>query len=98
MNADEIFVSVAIEASGPVPGLFSMLSIGACLMHAPDVCFYAELKPDCTGFYPEALAVTGFDLQELATTGIDPADAMQNSYPRGSHLTLRQARSRYLRD
>jgi putative transposase len=34
-----------------------MLSIGACLVHAPDVCFYVELKPDYTGFDPEALAV-----------------------------------------
>ncbi|MGS8295842.1 hypothetical protein ACQ93L_22750, partial [Escherichia coli] len=50
MNASEIFVSVDIETSGPVPGLFSLLSIGACLVHAPDVRFYAELKPDCTGF------------------------------------------------
>ena len=76
MNASEIFVSVDIETSGPVPGLFSLLSIGACLVHAPDVRFYAELKPDCTGFDPEALAVTGFNLQALATTGIAPADAM----------------------
>lgn len=76
MNASEIFVSVDIETSGPVPGLFSLLSIGACLVHAPDVRFYAELKPECTGFDPEALAVTGFDLQALATTGIAPADAM----------------------
>ncbi len=44
MNASEIFVSVDIETSGPVPGLFSLLSIGACLVHAPDVRFYAELK------------------------------------------------------
>ncbi|EFD1025771.1 3'-5' exonuclease [Escherichia coli] len=76
MNGSEIFVSVDIETSGPIPGLFSLLSIGACLVHAPEVRFYAELKPDCTGFDPEALAVTGFNLQALATTGIAPADAM----------------------
>ncbi|SSH65668.1 Uncharacterised protein [Klebsiella pneumoniae] len=26
----EIFVSVDVEASGPIPGKYSMLSIGAC--------------------------------------------------------------------
>ncbi|MGL1984483.1 3'-5' exonuclease, partial [Escherichia coli] len=28
----EIFISVDIEASGPVPGKYSLLSIGACLV------------------------------------------------------------------
>lgn len=97
MNASEIFVSVDIETSGPVPGLFSLLSIGACLVHAPDVRFYAELKPDCTGFDPEALAVTGFNLQALATTGIAPRTPCF-SYPPRSHPTFNRARSRSLRD
>ena len=44
MNASEIFVSVDIETSGPVPGLFILLSIGACLVRAPAVRFYAELR------------------------------------------------------
>jgi ribonuclease T len=32
MNEREIYFSVDIEASGPIPGEYSMLSLGACLV------------------------------------------------------------------
>jgi hypothetical protein len=32
----EIFVSVDVEASGPIPGEYSLLSIGACHVDKPD--------------------------------------------------------------
>ena len=72
----ETYISVDIEASGPVPGEYSMLSLGACVVGATEKNFYAELKPITKNFDAEALAVAGFDLAQLERDGIEPARAM----------------------
>ena len=77
MNVPELFVSVDIEASGPIPGEFSMLSIGAVLVDRPETSFYIELKPEDTRHDPESLAVTGFDIEYLMLNGVSPEAAMQ---------------------
>ncbi|EGR4179701.1 exonuclease domain-containing protein [Vibrio cholerae] len=88
---NETFISVDIEASGPVPGEFSMLSVGACLVYEPTKTFERVLKPITMNFDPEALAVTGFDLDELTRSGQTPeecmrafADWLQAAVPSGS--------------
>lgn len=78
MDTSEDFISVDIEASGPVPSLFSMLSIGACLVRSPEDGFYAELKPINSKADPEAIAVSGLHLATLQETGLPPALAMSN--------------------
>ncbi len=75
-NRPEIFISVDIEASGPIPGEFSMLSLGACVVGDMAKSFYAELKPTSEKFVPEALAVSNFDLEKLKRNGGDPAETM----------------------
>lgn len=77
MSNEELYISVDIEASGPIPGEYSMLSLGACVVGQPDQAIYLELKPDSPRHDPEAVGVTGFDLLELAVTGIAPLQAMQ---------------------
>lgn len=76
-NAKEIYISVDIETSGPVPEKFSMLSIGACLTSDPEVNFYCELKPTSNQFVPAALEVTGFSLDKLQISGQPVENAMQ---------------------
>ncbi|MCF5049896.1 3'-5' exonuclease [Pseudomonas simiae] len=77
MNADkEIFVSVDIEASGPIPGKYSMLSIGACLTSNPKEQFSCYLKPISEEFVSAALEVTGLSLDKLRKEGLEPAEAM----------------------
>jgi len=73
----ELYFSVDIESAGPIPGKYSMLSIGACVVGVPDRTFYVELKPISREFVPDALKVSGFDLGHLAREGQDPADAMK---------------------
>lgn len=73
----EVFISVDIEASGPIPGEYSMLSLGACVVGNPDESFYAELKPINENFVEEALEVTGFSLAALKATGEEPRLAME---------------------
>lgn len=72
----EIFVSVDVETAGPVPGEFSLLSIGACDVGDESRSFSIELKPINRNADPEALKVTGLSLDVLAERGEEPAAAM----------------------
>ena len=74
----EVYISVDIEAAGPVPCKFSMLSIGACVVGDTTKNFYAELKPVNDSFIPEALKVSGFTIEALNDNGIDPKVVMNN--------------------
>jgi len=73
----ETLVSVDIETSGPIPGEYSMLSLGACIVGARDVTFYREFRPSSDKFIPEALAVSGLKLSKLSQSGVDPRQGMQ---------------------
>lgn len=72
----EIYISVDIEASGPIPGEYSMLSLGACVVSDTTRTFYSELKPLNDNFIDKALEVSGFSLDELKNKGAEPATAM----------------------
>lgn len=74
--SDELYVSVDVETSGPVPGIYSLLSIGACLVSEPTQSIYLELQPDGVKHDPEAVAVTGLDLSKLEREGLFPQVAM----------------------
>jgi ribonuclease T len=68
----EVFVSIDIEASGPTPGLYSMLSLGACLVDDSTQSFYLEIQPINDAFTPEALAICQFSLERLKREGTPP--------------------------
>lgn len=72
----EAFVSVDIEAAGPHPSRYALLSIGACLVADPRHSFYVELKPDSLHATEEALRVSQFSIENLLETGVPPAEAM----------------------
>ena len=72
----ETYISVDIEASGPIPGEFSLLSIGACIVGQTDRNFYAELKPINDNYVQRAMEVNGLSLEKLKTGGEEPAAAM----------------------
>jgi hypothetical protein len=87
---DEVYISIDIEADGPVPGPYSMLSFGMAVCGTSDGSaftvvdpasrtFYAELKPISDEFEPDALAVSGLDRAALAADGRDPAEAMTDA-------------------
>lgn len=73
----EIFISVDVETAGPIPGEFSLLSIGACDVDDDSKSFSIELKPITRNADPKALEITGLSLDELAERGSDPAVAMR---------------------
>lgn len=72
----EIYISVDVETSGPIPGEFNMLSLGACVVGQTSQVFYAELKPLNEHYIKEALEVSGFSLEKLKTDGEESAQAM----------------------
>ena len=60
-----IFVSVDVEADGPIPGKFSMISLGAVVAEPPfDDSFYCTIKPISDEYRQGALAVSGFTREE----------------------------------
>jgi ribonuclease T len=73
----EAYISVDVEASGPVPGKYSMLSVGACLVEAPSKDFYCEIKPISPEYVGEALKISGFSLEKLEAEGESPECAME---------------------
>jgi len=73
----ETYISVDVETAGPIPGEYSLLSIGACVVDEPDNGFYVELKPINANAIAEALQVCGLSLENLAASGTDPAEAMK---------------------
>lgn len=73
----ETFISIDVETAGPIPGEYSLLSIGACLVADPSRSFACELKPITDRFVPEALEVTGLSLDRLREQGLAPEDAME---------------------
>lgn len=73
----ETFISVDVETAGPVPRLYSMLSIGACFVDEPTRTFYCEIKPEVPDFLESAMAVSGLSFAELEMSGTAPVDAMR---------------------
>lgn len=91
MARREIYVSVDIEADGPIPGPYSMLSFGLARCGAFDGraftasdpaarTFYAELKPISDLVDSAALEVSGLDRDRLAREGREPREAMNAAF------------------
>jgi ribonuclease T len=73
---NEVFISVDVETAGPIPGEFSLLSVGACCIDDPEQTFLCDLKPTSERADPEALRVTGMSLEQLKQDGVEPMEAM----------------------
>lgn len=75
---------VDIECSGPVPGLYDMISLG-CVAVTPtadgdvvigDDTFYVEIRPTAPRVDPGAMKVNGLDIDHLRANGRDLHDAL----------------------
>lgn len=76
MSTSELYISVDVETSGPIPGEYSLLSLGACVVNHTNQTFYVEFKPLNNNFIPQALEINGFSFEKLAATGTQPAQAL----------------------
>lgn len=71
-----LYISVDVEVAGPNPSDYSLLSIGACLVHQPQVGVYIELQPVSDRYTEEAQQVSGLSLERLRDSGLPPEGAM----------------------
>ncbi len=74
---NELLISLDLEADGPIPGDYSLLSLGASLIDYPEETFYIEFQPISDKYDPEALAVSGIDREALKITGVPAKEAME---------------------
>jgi 3'-5' exoribonuclease Rv2179c-like domain len=83
----DLYISGDVEADGPIPGRYSMLSFGLCVAGRFDgsdfkpwdprtETFYVELQPISEQWDPEALSVARLDRDRLKKTGRSPREAM----------------------
>lgn len=73
------YYSVDVEADGPTPGPYSMLSVGIVVVRdGLQDRFYQELRPISDRAVPEALEVSGLDREWLLVEGTDPSKAMRS--------------------
>lgn len=72
----ELYIAADVEADGPIPGPYSMLSLGLAVTGRPELSFYTELKPISDAFVPRALAVSGLDRERLLHDAPHPEEAM----------------------
>jgi len=70
------YISVDVEADGPIPGDYSMISFGAVIVDDHlDKTFYGKLKPISDKYIPDSLAISGFTREETLTFD-DPVRVM----------------------
>lgn len=86
----DLYISADVETDGPIPGPYSLLSVGLCVAgefdgqefrrHDPaDKTFYAELQPISDEWQPDAMAVNGLDRDHLLRRGREPREAMESA-------------------
>jgi ribonuclease T len=73
----DYYVSVDVETSGPYPGEYSLLSIGACTVFQPRATFYAEIKPINDNMIPEAMQVHYLSMEQLSVHGEELCVALE---------------------
>lgn len=82
------YLSLDVEASGPFPGLYSLVSVGCVPVLPPDVAnpawrlgektFYCEFQPlPGAGELPAANEVHGLTPEHLLENGLDPGEGIQ---------------------
>lgn len=72
----DAYICVDVETSGPIPGDFSLLSIGACTIYEPRKTFYIELKPENQNSTDEAASIHKLSLEHLTEKGVSPKEAL----------------------
>jgi hypothetical protein len=88
--ASDVYISADIEADGPIPGPYSMLSFGFTVAGRfdgevfervdPEIStFYRELTPISENFDSDALATSGLDRRRLLHEGTPPRQAMTDA-------------------
>lgn len=68
----ESYFSIQIESAGPIPGEYSLLTLGACFIKNPTQSFYLQLKPINDNYISEYITSSGLSWGELRLNGEEP--------------------------
>ncbi|MFB6455978.1 exonuclease [Chitinophaga sp. Hz27] len=91
------YIMVDIEADGPIPGDFSMISFGAVVVdESLSETFYGQLKPISQNYIPEALAVSGFTREE--TLAFEEPSTVMHNFCAWLKLQARKGQPRFISD
>lgn len=77
------YFSIDVEASGPIPGIHNLLSIGATHvrrsegLYRPFEDFYVEVKPAFDGYLEAAMRIHKLDAERLKEEGTAPKEAFE---------------------
>ncbi|MDX1957920.1 MAG: 3'-5' exoribonuclease [Leptospiraceae bacterium] len=72
------YIMVDIESDGPIPGKYSMISLGAVVVDTElNKRFLENIKPISEEYIPEALKISGYSRVETLSFH-DPKDVMQD--------------------
>ena len=78
---EEIYVSVDLESTGPIPGRYSMYQLGASVVGDPTKTFFRKIRLLNSNYVPEALPACGWTMErlkdDLEFSGINPLNAMR---------------------
>ena len=75
------YIMVDVEADGPIPGDYSMISFGAIVVEpALNRTFYGQVKPISDAYRPDALAVSGFTRDQCLA--FDEPQAVMEAFER----------------
>jgi DNA polymerase III epsilon subunit-like protein len=79
-----VYICIDCEASGPVPGLYNLVSLAAVPVVAEgnghrvlDDELYLEFQPVFPGFDREAMRIHGLSRKHLEANGIEPKEGMR---------------------
>lgn len=74
---EECFISVDVETTGPVPAIYSMYQLGACVVGDEKSQFFGEIQLISEQVVPEALAACNVTLEQLRLRGDSPTTVME---------------------
>lgn len=77
MRHKEFFISVDIETSGPIPGEYDLLNIGACVTDNQSLQFESIIKPLTGKVDIAAMTASGIDYSAHVKNGEHIVSAMQ---------------------
>lgn len=90
-SESDAYFSADVETDGPIPGPYSMLSLGLVYCGSYDgvtferpktfnKTFYCEIKPISSNYEQEALDINRLDREKLLIEGSDPQSAMNAAF------------------
>lgn len=78
MPQDEVYISFDVEAFGPIPGTFSMTSLGACVSNDQSKTFYRVFKPITDNVELGTIDIHNITVEYAKKDGVEPSEGIKD--------------------